>query len=95
MPLWAWGAIGHMTVAYVAYQQLSPAAKARVRDLLKLNPDFANWEKQIPAGTSPDDHDRRHGFAQIAPRVRQQQSGGDVRHQDLGHRQTHRSEGQS
>jgi hypothetical protein len=56
--LMAWGPIGHMTVAYVAYQQLTPAAKARVRDLLKLNPDYANWEKQIPAGTSSDDHDR-------------------------------------
>lgn len=57
-PLLAWGGIGHMTVAYVAYQRLTPAAKARVRDLLKLNPDFANWEKQIPPGTSPEDHDR-------------------------------------
>lgn len=56
--LFAWGGIGHMTVAYVAYQKLTPAAKARVRDLLKLNPDYANWEKQIPAGTSADDHDR-------------------------------------
>jgi hypothetical protein len=54
----AWGGIGHMTVAYVAYQKLTPAAKTRVRDLLKLNPDYANWEKQIPAGTSADDHDR-------------------------------------
>jgi hypothetical protein len=56
--LMAWGGIGHMTVAYVAYQKLTPTAKARVRDLLKLNPDYANWEKQIPVGTSADDHDR-------------------------------------
>jgi len=56
--LMAWGGIGHMTVAYVAYQRLTPATKARVRDLLKLNPDYANWEKQIPAGTSPHEHDR-------------------------------------
>ncbi len=56
--LFAWGAIGHMTVAYVAYQKLAPAAKARVRDLLKMNPDYANWEKQIPAGTAAEDHDR-------------------------------------
>src|ERR1700687_3887269 len=55
--LFAWGAIGHMTVAYVAYQKLSPAAKARVRDLLKLNPGYSTWEKQISAGTSPDAHD--------------------------------------
>ena len=56
--LLAWGGIGHMTVAYVAYQKLTPAVKARVRDLLKLNPEYANWEKQISAGTSADDHDR-------------------------------------
>jgi len=56
--LFAWGGIGHMTVAYVAYEKLTPAAKMRVRDLLKLNPDYANWEKQIPAGTAADDHDR-------------------------------------
>ena len=34
----AWGPISHMTVAYVAYQHLNPTVKARVRDLLKLNP---------------------------------------------------------
>lgn len=56
--LMAWGSIGHMTVAYVAYEKLTPAAKARARDLLKLNPDYANWEKQIPAGASAEDHDR-------------------------------------
>src|SRR5882672_12585882 len=53
----AWGPIGHMTVGYVAYQNLTPAAKARVIELLKLNPEYANWDKTIPAGTSPADHD--------------------------------------
>lgn len=56
--VFAWGPIGHMTVAYVAYQRLTPEIKARVSALLKLNPDYANWEKQIPAGTSPEEHDR-------------------------------------
>jgi S1/P1 Nuclease len=57
-PLLAWGPIGHMTVAYIAYQNLTSATRIRVRELLKLNPDYANWEKQIPSGTSADDHDR-------------------------------------
>ena len=57
-PLLAWGPIGHMAAAYIAYQNLTPATRTRVRDLLKLNPDYANWEKQIPSGTSADDHDR-------------------------------------
>lgn len=56
--LFGWGPIGHMTVAYVAYEQLSPAAKTRARDLLKLNPDYASWEKQIPSGTPAEEHDR-------------------------------------
>jgi len=56
--LMAWGSIGHMAVAYVAYQQLTPSAQARVRDLLKLNPDYAAWDKQIPASTSAADHDQ-------------------------------------
>ena len=57
-PLFAWGSIGHMTVAYIAYQELTPAAKARVRDLLKLNPDYQKWEKQIPPGMSAAEHDQ-------------------------------------
>lgn len=56
--LFAWGPIGHMTVAYAAYERLTPETKARVSALLKLNPDYPNWDKQIPAGTSPEDHDR-------------------------------------
>jgi S1/P1 Nuclease len=56
--LFAWGPIGHMTVAYVAYQNLTPAAKARALSLLRLNPDYATWDKQIPEGASTDDHDR-------------------------------------
>lgn len=54
-PASAWGPIGHMSVAYVAYQNLTPPAKARVHDLLKLNPDYPSGEKQIPSGTSSDD----------------------------------------
>jgi len=56
--LMAWGPIGHMAVADVAYQELTLTTKARVRDLLKLNPEYGDWEKQIPAGTSPEGHDR-------------------------------------
>jgi S1/P1 Nuclease len=51
-PLFAWGSIGHMAVAWVAYQKLTPATKSRVRALLKLNPDYQKWLGQIPAGTA-------------------------------------------
>lgn len=53
-PLFGWGNVGHMTVAYAAYQKLTPAARKRVAVLLKLNPDYKNgkWPGMIPAGTA-------------------------------------------
>jgi hypothetical protein len=54
----AWGPIGHMTVAYVAYDKLAPATKARALSLLRLNPDFASWEKVVPADAPAEEHDR-------------------------------------
>jgi hypothetical protein len=53
--LFAWNGVGHMAAAYVAYQHLNPAARARASALLKLNPDYPNWVKQIPEGTSQQD----------------------------------------
>jgi hypothetical protein len=53
----AWNSVGHMTVAYAAYQQLTPAEKARVAVLLKLNPYYSKWLGFIPAGTSDADRD--------------------------------------
>jgi hypothetical protein len=54
-PLYAWDSFGHMEVAYLAYQKLTPATRARAYALLQLNPDFAAWEQTIPAGTSDAD----------------------------------------
>jgi hypothetical protein len=55
----AWFGFGHMAVAYVAYQKLTPAKKARVAALLKKNPYYKNkkWQKLIPAGTPADQQD--------------------------------------
>jgi len=44
----AWNSVGHMSVAYAAYQQLTPAEKARAAALLKLNPLYAEWLGYIP-----------------------------------------------
>ncbi len=57
-PSYAWDGFGHMEVAYIAYQQLTPAARARVWTLLQLNPyfiDSTKWKSMIPAGTSDAD----------------------------------------
>lgn len=53
----AWNSIGHMSVAWVAYQKLTPAEKARVGALLQLNPYYKEWLGYIPAGTSDADRD--------------------------------------
>ena len=56
-PAHAWNSVGHMTVAYSAYQQLTPAEKARVAALLKLNPYYNQWLKYLPSGVSDSDRD--------------------------------------
>lgn len=43
-----WGAVGHMAVAPVAYQRLTPTTKARVDALLKLNPDLSKMDFPDP-----------------------------------------------
>jgi S1/P1 Nuclease len=40
---WAWDDFGHMTIAAVAWQDLSPAARVRASALLRLNPDYGGW----------------------------------------------------
>jgi hypothetical protein len=44
----AWHAAGHMMVAAVAWEQLTPAARTRATELLKLNPDYDKWIAGIP-----------------------------------------------
>jgi hypothetical protein len=53
----AWNSVGHMTVAYAAYQRLSEVEKARAATLLKLNPYYTSWLAHIPPGTSASDTD--------------------------------------
>src|SRR5262249_19382391 len=57
-PAFAWNDRGHMSVGYVAYLRLKPATRDRVNALLKLNPNYNDWEakvsKQIPNATADD-----------------------------------------
>jgi len=48
MPAFAWNATGHHIVAYIAYQRLTPATRARVDALLKKHPDYAQFAKGAP-----------------------------------------------
>ncbi|MGA7410136.1 MAG: S1/P1 nuclease [Bryobacteraceae bacterium] len=43
----AWFNGGHMTVAYIAYQNLTPGTRTRVDALLQLNPLYPAWTKGI------------------------------------------------
>ena len=47
-PLFGWLSVGHMAVAYIAYNRLTPATKSRVRALLKQNPDYNKWVGMVP-----------------------------------------------
>jgi hypothetical protein len=48
-PAMAWNSRGHMTVAAVAWNHMTPAAKARASALLKLNPHYAKWTQGVAA----------------------------------------------
>lgn len=47
----AWNSFGHMTVATIAYNHLTPDAKTRIAVLLKLNPNYADWIAGVPEDT--------------------------------------------
>jgi hypothetical protein len=53
-----WNERGHMSVAYVAYRQLTPATRDRVNVLLKLNPKYNDWaatvSQQAPNASAGD-----------------------------------------
>ena len=62
-----WGNTGHEAVAYIAWQQMTPATRARAIELLKQVPTLHNadhtqtipgyveWVADLPAGLSQDD----------------------------------------
>lgn len=58
-PARAWTDEGHMAVAYLAYERLNPATRARVDALLKLNPYYSKWRAEIPAGSSEQETNLR------------------------------------
>ena len=54
-PAAAWNDKGHMAVAFVAYQQLTPAVRERVDRLLRLNPYYRRWLAMIPSTVAAGD----------------------------------------
>ncbi len=54
VPAYGWSDTGHMAVAYVAYQRLTPQTRARVDHLVSLNPKYNQWAAGLPSGTSAE-----------------------------------------
>ena len=51
-PALAWWDEGHFRVAAMAYEQLTPAARAEANRLIRLNPKYQEWVAAVP--TPPD-----------------------------------------
>src|SRR5689334_8326484 len=49
-PARAWDAAGHMAVAALAYDRLTPRARAAVDALLARHPDYAAWTAGVLTG---------------------------------------------
>ncbi|HEV2567943.1 S1/P1 nuclease [Sphingomonas sp.] len=49
-PASAWNARGHMIVAAIAWERMTPGARAAASRLLALNPQHGGWAVGIPAG---------------------------------------------
>lgn len=54
VPASAWNARGHMAVAAVAWSKMTPKARERASELLRLNPSYSKWI----AGVSEADRDK-------------------------------------
>ncbi len=51
--LHAWNRDGHKTVAWIAYQHLSPGVRDQVDAILRNHPDYSSWTSNLPAGADP------------------------------------------
>ena len=43
----AWDSFGHMMVASIAYDEMTPSARTKAVQLIKLNPDYKVWIKGV------------------------------------------------
>jgi len=97
----AWNSFGHMMIAAVAYDQLTPAAHARVTRLLQLNPDYPKWISHasganrdevafVVAATWPDEIKSERGYENDGERPAGRDAGRNLGYADrLQHRYWH------
>lgn len=55
MPSYGWGKLGHMAVAFVAYQKLNQTTRDRIDTLLKINKEYDVWVSEMPKEATDDD----------------------------------------
>jgi hypothetical protein len=95
-PVQAWHSQGHMAVAFVAYQGLTPAIRTRVDALLTVNPSIGVWRERlasVPAGKQnqmifmlaavwPDDIRRDPAFTEVNDTVTGPRAGRNIGYRD-------------
>ena len=55
VPSLGWGKLGHMAVAFVAYQKLNQTTRDRIDTLLRINKEYDVWVSEMPTNASDDD----------------------------------------
>ena len=73
----AWWDEGHMQIAAFAYYRLTPAVRAKVDALIKLNPQYESWAAGWPAGKKA-----QYAFIRAASWA------DDIKGSELGHTET-------
>jgi S1/P1 Nuclease len=63
LPAAAWNFSGHWIVAEIAYERLTPQARARVDEMIRRHPDFEMFTKDAPADPAAR---LRYAFGQAA-----------------------------
>lgn len=102
--MYAWHGKGHMAVAYVAYQLLTPSTRVRVDALLRLNPSIDVWRSRVAsvpankknqmifmlAAVWPDDIRRDPNYTEANDTVTGQRAGRNIGYRDkLRHKYWH------
>jgi S1/P1 Nuclease len=97
----AWDSFGHMMVASIAYNDLTPAVRKKVAPLLKLNPDYKLWIKGVAkasqakiafvrAATWPDAIKSEKGYTNDGEHPTDPNAGANIGYSDkLMHRYWH------
>lgn len=80
-PAYGWNNRGHMAVAFIAYQRLTPQKRSRADALVRLNPNFNAWQSLIPQ-TTPAAARRRMLFMIAATWPDQIKDNDGVHHDD-------------